>query len=141
MAKAKNKTTETENSVEGFLNSIDDEQKRLDAVRLVEIFEKVTREKPKMWGPSIIGFGNRLIKYESGRELDWLVTGFSPRKSSLTLYVANSSEEQKDALAKLGSHKVSGGCLHIKRLSDVDEKVLEKVIKDSVNNVRMPSNL
>jgi hypothetical protein len=136
MAKAQNKTTETENSVDDFLTSIADETKREDSARLVKIFEKVTGEKPKMWGPTIIGFGNRLMKYESGRELDWLITGFSPRKGSLTLYVANRSQSQKELLEKLGKHKVSGGCLHIKQLADVDEKVLEKVIKDSVRNVK-----
>jgi len=136
MAKAQNKTTETEESVDDFLSSIPDETKRSDSARLVKIFEKVTGEKPKMWGTAIIGFGNRLMKYESGRELDWLITGFSPRKSGLTLYVANGSDEQNEMLGKLGSHKVSGGCLHIKRLADVDEKVLEQVIKDSVRNVK-----
>ena len=136
MAKAQNKTTETEESVDDFLSSITDETKRSDSAKLVKIFEKVTGEKPKMWGTTIIGFGNRLMKYESGRELDWLITGFSPRKSGLTLYVANGSDEQNEMLGKLGSHKVSGGCLHIKRLADVDEKVLEQVIKDSVRNVK-----
>jgi len=136
MAKAQNKTTETEESVDDFLSSITDETKRSDSAKLVKIFEKVTGEKPKMWGTAIIGFGNRQMKYESGRELDWLITGFSPRKSGLTLYVANGSDEQNEMLGKLGSHKVSGGCLHIKRLADVDEKVLEQVIKDSVRNVK-----
>lgn len=136
MAKSQNKTTETEDSVGDFLASISDQTKRADSEKLVEIFEKVTGEKPKMWGTAIIGFGNRLMKYESGRELDWLITGFSPRKSSLTLYVANGSNGQKEMLEKLGSHKVSGGCLHIKRLADVDEKLLEKVIKDSVKNIK-----
>src|ERR1041385_708230 len=123
MAKAQNKTTETEDSVDEFLASIADETKRADSARLVKIFQKVTSEKPKMWGPAIIGFGHRLMKYESGRQLDWLITGFSPRKGSLTLYVANGSEEQKQMLEKLGKHKVSGGCLHIRQLTDVDENV------------------
>ena len=136
MAKAQNKTTETEDSVEDFLRAIADETKREDSTKLVKIFEKVTGQKPKMWGPAIIGFGNRLMKYESGRELDWLITGFSPRKGSLTLYVANGSQTQKELLERLGKHKVSGGCLHIKRLVDVDEKVLERVIEDSVRKVK-----
>jgi len=135
MAKAQNKTIETGDSVDAFLSSIADETKRADSTRLVKIFERVTGEKPKMWGPAIIGFGNRLMKYDSGRELDWLITGFSPRKGSLTLYVANGSQAQNEMLEKLGKHKVSGGCLHIKHLADIDEKILEKVIKDSVKNV------
>ena len=136
MAKAQNKTIETEDSVDDFLSSIADETKRSDSAKLVRIFERVTGEKPKMWGSAIIGFGNRRMKYESGRELDWLITGFSPRKGSLTLYVANGSDEQMKMLERLGKHKVSGGCLHIKQLADVDEKVLEKVIKDSGRNVK-----
>lgn len=132
MAKAELKTKETGANVEKFLNGVADEQQREDAFRVLEIFKRVTGEEPKMWGPAIIGFGSRVLKYESGRELDWPITAFSPRKGNLTLYVLNRSHKQPELLEKLGKHKTSGGCLHIKRLSDVDGRVLEKLIKDSV---------
>jgi hypothetical protein len=95
------------------------------------MYKGVTGEEPKMWGPAIVGFGNRVLKYETGREFDWMIAGFSPRKANMTLYVICDSPKQPELLAKLGKHTSSVSCLYIKRLSDVDEKVLEKVIKDS----------
>ena len=126
------KTTENDASVEDFLGSVADEQRRMDALRVLEIFKKVTGEPPKMWGAAIVGFGNRKVYRSDGGELDWLITGFSPRKASLTLYVLNGAPKQAELVAKLGKHKASGGCLHIKKLSDVDEKVLEALIASSV---------
>lgn len=129
------KTSENDASVEDFLATVDDEQRRTDAFSVLEIFRKVTGEPAKMWGPAIVGFGHRKVYRSDGGELDWLITGFSPRKTSLTLYVLNGAPKQADLLAKLGKHKASGGCLHIKRLTDVDEAILEQLIADSVKKV------
>jgi hypothetical protein len=136
MAKAELKTKANDANVDDFLNTIGDEQKRTDSFRLVEIFSKATGAKPKMWGPAIIGFGERRLKYDSGRELDWMITGFSPRKANLTLYALTGSPEQNAMLEKLGKHTTSKGCLYIKRLSDVDEKVLASLIKVTVDRAK-----
>lgn len=135
MAKYEPKTRETDASVDDFLNSVENEERRADAFRVLEMFSRVTGEKPKMWGPAIIGFGKVMIKYADGRELDWPAVGFSPRKQNLTLYVMPGSEKQKSLLGKLGKHSASLSCLYIKRLPDVDEKVLEKVIADAYRDV------
>lgn len=129
------KTSENDASVEDFLASVDDEQRRTDAFCVLEIFKKVTGEPAKMWGAAIVGFGNRKVLRSDGGELDWLITGFSPRKASLTLYVLNGAPNQAELLAKLGKHKAAGGCLHIKKLTDVDEVILEQLIADSVKKV------
>lgn len=126
------KTSENDGSVEDFLAAVDDQQRRADSLEVLEIFKKVTGEPPKMWGPAIVGFGNRKVYRSDGGELDWLITGFSPRKASLTLYVLNGAPKQADLLAKLGKHKASGGCLHIKKMSDVNENVLTELIEASV---------
>ena len=130
------KTSENDASVEDFLSAVADEQRRADALNVLGIFKKVTGEPPKMWGSSIVGFGNRKMYRSDGGELDWLITGFSPRKTSLTLYVLNGAPKQSELLAKLGKHKAAGGCLHIKKLTDVDESVLEQLIADSVKKVK-----
>lgn len=130
MAKAELKTKETEASVEDFLNSVENDERRSDAFRVLEMYKRATGEEPKMWGPAIVGFGHRHLKYESGREFDWMIAAFSPRKANMTLYVICDSPKQPDLLAKLGKHTSSVSCLYIKRLSDVDEKVLESIIKD-----------
>jgi hypothetical protein len=132
MAKADLKTKETDDSVEEFLNSVADEGRRADAFAVLEIFRRATGEEPRMWGPAIVGFGHRVMKYESGREFDWMHVAFSPRKANLTLYVFSGSPKQDELLAKLGKFKSSKACLYIKRLSDVDEKVLESLVRDSV---------
>lgn len=131
MAKYEPKTRETDASVEDFLDSIENEERRDDGYRLLEMYARITGKKPKMWGPAIIGFGNGTIKYSDGSELDWPKAAFSPRKQNLTLYVITGTEEQKKLFDKLGKHSTSVACLYIKRLSDVDIKVLEKVIADS----------
>ena len=127
------KTKETEESVDAFLNSIPDEQKRKDSFVLVKMMEKATREKAKMWGSSIVGFGN--LRYKSpatGREVDWMKIGFSPRKANLSLYLMLDINAHKDFLKRLGKHKTGKGCLYINKLEDVDEKVLEEMIKASL---------
>ncbi|HMM79493.1 MAG TPA: DUF1801 domain-containing protein [Pyrinomonadaceae bacterium] len=135
MAGAELKTKQTDASVEDFLNSVENAERRTDGFRVLEMFKRITGEEPRMWGPSIIGFGKRKFKYPDGREIDWMAVAFSPRKTNLTLYVICDSPKQPELLAKLGKHSTSVSCLYIKRLSDVDEKVLEKIIKDAVEHV------
>ena len=131
MAKYELKTRETDASVEDFLNSVENEERREDSFRLLEMYRRLTGEKPKMWGPAIVGFGKTIIKYADGRELDWPAAAFSPRKQNLTLYAYTGTEKQRKLLEKLGKHSTSVSCLYIKRLTDVDLKVLEKVIADA----------
>ena len=136
MAKVELKTKPNDASVESFLNGVTDEQRRTDSFRLVEMFSRVTGEEAQMWGPSIIGFGHRTVYRSDGKELDWLISGFSPRKTSLTLYVLNSFPKQAELLESLGKHKASGGCLHIKKMTEIDEEVLESLIKGSVEKAK-----
>ena len=132
MAKAEIKTKMTDASVEVFLDSIADEQKRADSYAIIEMMKKITGETPKMWGPSIIGFGETVYRSPAtGREVDWMKLGFSPRKANLTLYVLHHGVDQTALLDKLGKHTRSKGCLYIKRLSDVDKRVLEKLISSA----------
>jgi hypothetical protein len=135
MAKYELKTRETDASVEDFLNSVENPERREDAFRILEMYKRATKLKPKMWGPAIVGFGSRNIKYADGRELDWPIAAFSPRKQNMTLYVVCSSPKQPGLLAKLGKHSTSVSCLYIKRLAGIDEKVLEQIIKDAFRHV------
>lgn len=129
MAKVEIKTKETDASVTDFLNGLADDQQRRDSQKIASIMGRITGEKPKMWGASIVGFGNIVYKSPAtGREVDWMRIGFAPRKGNISLYVLNGSPKQAELLAKLGKFKAGKGCLYIKRLSDVDEKVLEKLI-------------
>ena len=136
MAEAKNKTQQTDTSVEAFLNTVADDQQRADSKRIIEMMNRTTGEVPKMWGPAIIGFGLRHMKYESGREMDWMEIGFSPRKGNITLYVLSKTLDQSQLLEKIGKHKASGGCLHIKKLADVDGKVLEELVSDYLSFIK-----
>jgi len=129
------KTKKTEASVEDFLNQIKDEATRRDCFEIAKMMKQATRADGKMWGSSIIGFGSRLLKYESGRELDWMVIGFSPRKANITLYIPGGIEKQTDRLKKLGKHTTGKGCLYIKKLEDVDKKALKEIISESVKSV------
>ena len=126
------KTKPTSQNVSDFLNTVEPEQKRKDSFELLKIFQEVTKEKPVMWGPSIVGFGKYHYKYASGHEGDSCLTGFSPRKQSLTLYVMGGIEHNQDLLQKLGKHKVSPGCVYIKKLEDIDTVILKQLIKKSV---------
>src|SRR5688572_2935035 len=135
MAKGEVKTRLTTASVDDFFNGVGDERRRADAFKVLEIFRRVTGEEAVMWGPAIVGFGSRILKYTDGRELDWPIAAFSPRKTSLTLYVICDSPNQPKLLAKLGKHTSSVSCLYIRKLSDVEEEVLEEVIDDSVKHV------
>lgn len=132
---AKNKTTETESSVSEFINSIDKERQE-DCLKLITIFEEQTQLKAKMWGPSIIGFGSYHYKYESGREGDAPLTGFSPRKDKFALYFASSFKTREALLDKLGKHKTAKACVYIKTVSDVDVNILNQIISDSTNYIK-----
>lgn len=129
---AEPKTKLNEASVTDFLKAVEDEQKRKDSFRILEIMEEVTGEKGKMWGTSIVGFGTYHYVYESGQEGDWMLAGFSPRKQALTLYMMAGNARFEEDLKKLGKHKVGKSCLYIKKLADIDEKVLRQMIKDSI---------
>ena len=122
------KTKKTELSVEAFLKKIPEAQKRKDAITITELMEKATKASAKMWGSAIIGFGDRRLKYDSGRELDWFVMGFSPRKQNLALYIFGTVEKQQALLKKLGKHKTGKGCLYINKLEEVDMAVLKQII-------------
>lgn len=126
------KTKPTDQSAEAFLNGLTDENKRRDAFTILELMRKISQAEPKMWGASIIGFGDYHYKYASGREGDWFQIGFSPRKQDLTLYLIQGFKQYGDLLAKLGKFKTSKGCLYIRRLSDVDLPTLEELIKNCV---------
>ena len=127
-----NQTVPTKRSVAAFLKTVENPGRREDAEQLVKLFEKWTGYKPKMWGPSIIGYGRHEYAYESGRTGEMLAAGFSPRKANMTLYVGAQFPEKEALLAKLGKHKTSVACLYIGRLSSVDLKVLEKITKGSM---------
>ena len=126
------KTKVNEASVESFLNTVKDEDVRKDCFEILKLMKQVTKEEPKMWGASIVGFGSYHYKGASGREGDWMLTGFSPRKQNLTLYLMGGFNAHTDLLQKLGKHKTSVGCLYIKKLEDVDVKVLKELIKKSM---------
>lgn len=132
IAMAELKTKKTELSVDAFLQEIVEEQKRKDAITIISLMEKATKYKPKIWGTSIIGFGERHLKYESGREIDWFVMGFSPRKQNLVLYISGTVEKQQELLSKLGKHKAGKGCIYINKLQEVDLNILNQIIKKGV---------
>ena len=123
------KTKPTASSVEDYINNVADEQKRKDSFTLLALMEKAAGEKPKMWGASIIGYGDvRFKSPTTGREVDWFRIGFSPRKTNLTLYFNGDIQRHAAALKKLGKHKTGVGCLYINKLADIDMKILEQMI-------------
>ena len=131
MAKAKNKTTETNASVKDFLTSVEDDKRREDGLRMLEIMDELVPEPPKIWGPSIVGFGTYHYKYDSGREGDFMKVGFSPRKTSLTVYIMPGFPRFDELMKQLGKYKTGKSCLYIKKLEDVDEDVLRQLITES----------
>ena len=133
---AENKTTPNDQDVEQFLNSVDDERKRKDSFTILELMKQVTGIEPRMWGSSIVGFGSYHYKYESGREGDMILAGFSPRKQNLTLYNMGNFERYDDLLKKLGKHTTGKGCLYIKRLDDVDLPTLKSLIEESFKHAK-----
>jgi hypothetical protein len=129
---AENKTKETDASVDQYLATIKDEARRKDCEALAKLMARVTKQPAKMWGSSIVGFGSYHYKYESGREGDICLVGFSSRKSEISVYGLNAGASHEELFARLGKHKMGKGCAYIKSLSDVDLKVLEKLIADAV---------
>ena len=133
---AEQKTLPNQQSVLDFISKVEPEEKRSDGLQLIGIMQLATGFEPTMWGPSIIGFGSFHYRYESGREGDSFLAGFSPRKQNITIYVTPGFGEYENLLEKLGKHKIGKGCLYIKRLSDVDEKILTKLISTSAKHGR-----
>ncbi len=130
------KTKRTNQNVERFLNSIADEQTRKDCFTLVRLMKQSTKSEPRMWGTSIVGFGEYHYVYESGREGDWFLVGFSPRKQNLTIYLMTGLGWNEELLKKLGNHKTGRACLYIKRLDDIHLPTLRKLIEQSVAHLK-----
>jgi hypothetical protein len=130
---AENKTKVTDASVKAYFSSIEDDARRKDCEALADLMAKATKQEPKMWGSSIVGFGSYHYKYESGREGDSCLTGFSSRKGDITIYILASFPGREELLSKLGKHKTGKGCLYIRKLSDVDPEVLEQLVAGTIS--------
>lgn len=130
------KTQQTDASVEDFLNKVEDEKKRKDSFEILELIRKVTGEEPKMWGPGIVGFGTYRLKYPNGREIDWMLTGFSPRKQNLTIYIMTGFDHYEEMLQNLGKFKTGKSCLYIKKIEDINKEILERMIRAAVEFLR-----
>ncbi|HEX5601509.1 MAG TPA: DUF1801 domain-containing protein [Pyrinomonadaceae bacterium] len=133
---AEQKTKPTNQSVKEFLNEISEPERRADCFAVAKIMEEISGQKPKMWGPSIVGFGSYRYKYASGREGDWPEMGFSPRKKDLTLYIMMGFEKHAELMEKLGKHSTGKSCLYIKRLSDVHIPTLKKLMKIGLKDLK-----
>jgi hypothetical protein len=128
------KTQQTSANVEDYINNLPEEQQRKDSFVLLEIMKKISGEEPKMWGASMIGFGSKIYKSpKTGREVEWFLIGFSPRKANLSLHLVFDINKQEDLLKKLGKHKTGAGCLYIDKLENIDIKVLETIISASIS--------
>jgi hypothetical protein len=134
MAELKTKATAAD--VEAFIGGIEDEGRRRDAAEILRMMKRITGERPAMWGQSIVGLGRYHYRYESGREGDWFLTGFSPRKRDLTLYVMAGFDRWDELMARLGKYRTGKSCLYIRRLEDVDAGVLAELIEASVDHMR-----
>ena len=130
------KTTRNDGDVRAYLESVANKQRRQDALTMLELMREITGEEAEMWGESIVGFGSYRYRYASGRQGDWFLTGFAPRKQALTLYIMPGFERYEALLAKLGKHKIGKSCLYISKLADVDEDVLKEIITASVEQMR-----
>lgn len=129
------KTQQTTENVEDFINKVENEQQRADSFTIIEMMKRISGEEPKMWGASIIGFGKKRYKSpKTGREVDWFLIGFSPRKTNLSLHLAIDINKHEDTLQKLGKFKTGVGCLYINKLTDIDVKQLEKLFKTALQN-------
>jgi hypothetical protein len=133
---AENKTKPTKASVTAFIKSIEDPERRADVRKVAAMMRRATGKRAKMWGASIVGYGTYHYKYASGREGDFMITGFSPRKQALTVYILAGFKKYDSLMKKLGRYKTGKSCLYVKRLSDVDETVLERLINESVRYMR-----
>lgn len=136
MTRADNKTRATDGSVEDFLRGVEPERRRDDGFALLELFRRTTGWEPRLWGPSIVGFGEYHYKYDSGREGDFLATGFSPRKAKLTLYIMPGYENYGDILERLGKHSLGKSCLYINKLPDIDQAVLAELIAAGLTDLQ-----
>jgi hypothetical protein len=130
------KTQKNKASIKDFLNATENETRKRDAFVILDLMKKITQAEPSMWGPSIVGFGSTNYKYASGREIDWFLTGFSPRKQSLTLYIMSGFKKYDDILQHLGKYKTGKSCLYINKLEDINLDVLEELIKASVDYLK-----
>lgn len=133
---AENKTKPTKASVTAFIKAIEDPAKRADARKVAAMMRRATGKRARMWGPSIVGYGTYHYEYASGREGDFMITGFSPRKQALTVYILAGFSRYDSLMKKLGRYRTGKSCLYIKRLADVDENVLERLINESVKYMR-----
>ena len=131
-----NQTAPTKQSVEAFLHAVEDEKKREDSFELLDLMAEISGEEPVLWGDSLVGFGQYHYKYESGREGDFFLTGFSPRRQALTLYIMAGFDRYDELLGKLGKYKIGKSCLYVKRLSDVDRDVLRELVTLSVEHMK-----
>ncbi len=129
------KTQKNDSSVMDFINAVEDEQKREDCLTVLKVMKEITKEEPAMWGSSIVGFGSYHYKYSTGREGDWFVTGFSPRKQNLTLYIMAGFDGYVELMEKLGKYKTGKSCLYVKKLEDIHMPTLKKLIKQSYKYV------
>ena len=136
---SENKTRPTAQNVIDFLNSVENKTRRADAFTVLEMMQEVTDDEAVIWGSSIVGFGSYHYKYDSGREGDMPLTGFSPRKQSMTLYIMPGFDEYDDLLAKLGKHKIGKSCLYVNKLADVDQDVLRRLIKRAYEHMKATS--
>jgi hypothetical protein len=130
------KTKKNDQSVEKFLNNVTDPSKREDCFEIMKLMQEVTQEEPKMWGDSIVGFGDYYYKYKSGREGNWFQIGFSPRKRNITLYIMSGFTKYEEILGKLGKHRTGKSCLYINKLSDVNKEILTQLATESVQFVK-----
>ncbi len=135
---AKTKTTYTDVNVNDFINSfVDNEQKKLDSLQLIKLLKDCTGAEPKMWGPTIIGFGNYHYKYASGHEGDAPVLAFSPRKNAITLYVYSNTEKSQKLLTRLGIYKMSKACIYVKKLADINTEILKEICIESIKYINL----
>lgn len=134
------KTKPGEENVEVFLNALEDEKKKADSFRMLKLMQEITGESPKIWGGNMIGFGAYHYKYDSGREGDWFLTGFAPRKANLTLYIMSGFSRYEELMKQIGKHKTGKSCLYVKSINDLDEAVLRQLIKESVDFMKKQYN-
>ena len=130
------KTTKNDQDPLAFLQSVENEKRKADSLVVMQMMEEITGEKPIMWGPSIVGFGSYHYKYASGHEGDWMITGFSPRKQALTLYIMPGFDRYENLMSQLGKYKTGKSCLYINKLEDVDKNILHELIAHSVKHMK-----
>ena len=130
------KTTKNDKDPLAFLQSVENEKRKADSLVVMQMMEEITGKKPVMWGPSIVGFGSFHYKYASGHEGDWMITGFSPRKQALTLYIMPGFDRYENLMSQLGKYKTGKSCLYINKLEDVDKNILHELIAHSVKHMK-----